>query len=414
MDFDEALKIGKRKAFFLWIERKERLILTLNELTSVVEPESTSSLGIQEIPVKNIVGTEARPNDFAQGFYPIRKDMEQRWTRIRSLMLGPGIPEAITVFEYGNAYFVRDGNHRASVAKTNGIEFISADVTQLKIPITLPPDMTRQQLPLLRAKYAFSQETPVFNYIPEEAFQIACPENWAYLKKEIFEYHKQFYIRNDNRVLDDEELIRNWNFILYSRVMDYIRTNALIHLFPGKLETDIFCDMIRLLNSYPDPDSKWIGEIYEKLVQKAMRRRWLRIIPIYLSKAILNYRMSTNEARDYFLSQSKLLELRPEAVLPPGDKQWYRFLIDHVLKQHVFHMKKRYGRVPFLRALIDDWYDTLFHPAQQFYESNRMSIPFSQFYMEWARAHYRNLFSKNTEVTLESLFKTFKETNPAA
>jgi hypothetical protein len=59
-------------------------------------------------------------------------------------MLDKGIPEAITVFEYGNAYFVRDGNHRVSVAKTNGIEFISADVTQLKIPITVPPGMTRQ------------------------------------------------------------------------------------------------------------------------------------------------------------------------------------------------------------------------------------------------------------------------------
>lgn len=124
--------------------------------------------------------------------------------------------------------------------------------------------------------------------------------------------------------------------------------------------------------------------------------------------------MSTNEARDYFLSQSKLLVLRPEAVLPPGDKRWYRFLIDHLLKQHVFHMKKRDGRVPYLMALIDDWYDTLFHPAQQFYESNRISIPFSQFYMEWAHAHYRNLFSKDTEVTLENLLKTFKETNPAA
>lgn len=414
MDFDEALKFGRRKAFFLWIERKEALILTLNELTSVVEPENSLSLGIQEIPVKKIVGTEERPNDFAQGFYPIREEMKQRWTRIRSLMLGPGIPEAITVFEYGNAYFVRDGNHRVSVAKTNGIEFISANVTRLKISITIPPDMTRQQLPLLRAKYAFSQETPVFDYMPEEAFQIARPENWAYLKKEIFEYHKQFHIRNYNRVLDDEELIRGWNFILYTRAMEHIRTNALIHLFPGKRETDIFCDMIRLLNDYPDPDSKWIGEVYEALVQKAMRRRWLRIIPMYLSKALINYRMSPNEAREQFLNQSKLLVFHPEAILPPGDKRWYRFLMDHVLRQHVFTMKKKRGRFPYLSALIHDWYGTLFHPAQQFYESSRTSIPFSQFYMAWAQAHYHHLFAKDTEVTVASLEKSFEESALAA
>ena len=177
MDFKEAFRTGKRKAYFLWIKRKEQLILTLTEFMSVAQPVNTSSLGVQDIPVKNIIGTEARSDDFAQGFFPIRVSMKERWSRIQALMLGPGIPDAITVFEYGNAYFVRDGNHRVSVAKTNGIEFISAEVTQLKIPITVPPEMTRQKLPLFRAKYAFAQETPVFKYIPEEEFRVACPEN---------------------------------------------------------------------------------------------------------------------------------------------------------------------------------------------------------------------------------------------
>jgi hypothetical protein len=59
--------------------------------------------------------------------------------------------------------------------------------------------------------------------------------------------------------------------------------------------------------------------------------------------------------------------------------------------------------------LIHDWYETLFHPAQQFYERNRLSIQFSQFYMAWERKHYRNLYSKGNEVTLERLEKSFKE-----
>lgn len=410
MDFNEAFRTGKRKAYFLWIKRKEQLILTLTEFMSVAQPVNTSSLGVQDIPVKNIIGTEARSDDFAQGFFPIRAIMKERWSRIQALMFGPGIPDAITVFEYGNAYFVRDGNHRVSVAKTNGIEFISAEVTQLQIPITVPPEMTRQKLPLFRAKYAFAQETSVFKYIPEEEFLVACPENWSYLKKEIFELHKQFYIRNYNRVMEDEELIPNWNFILYTRAIEYIQKNAMIHLFPGKLETDIFCDMIRLLNSYPDPESKWIEEVYDALVQEAMKRNWLRVIPMFFSKTLINYQMSTEEERAYFLNQSKLLVFRPEAILPPGNKRWYRFLIEHALRQHVFSMKKKLGRVPYLHALIHDWYDTLFHPAQKFYQNNQMTIPFSQFYMRWTREHYRNLFSGDIEMTPERLEKTFRET----
>ena len=85
-------------------------------------------------------------------------------------------------------------------------------------------------------------------------------------------------------------------------------------------------------------------------------------------------------------------------------------MIEHVLRQHVFSMKKKLGRFPYLHALIHDWYDTLFHPAQKFYQNNQMTIPFSQFYMRWTREHYRTLFSGDIEVTPERLEKTFRET----
>lgn len=410
MRFEEAYAIGRRKAVFLWKVRQEHLLLSLKELTAIATPDSTSARGVQSIPVKSIVGTEERSNDFAQGFYPIRKQMRQRWTRIRDLMLSAdGIPEAITVFEYGSAYFVRDGNHRVSVAKTHGIEFITANVISLSIPITIPPQMTRQKVPLFRAKYVFSQETPVFQHIPEEQFQVACPENWAYLKKEIFEYNKQFFINKYQRVPTDEELIRNWNFILYERTMNHIRRNALIHLFPGQSETDIFCDMIRLLNAYPDPDAQWIEEVYEAQIQKAIRQNWLRAIPMWLKRMLISYRMTEDEERALFLNHSKLLVFCPDAVLPTGDKRWYRFLRQHVLRQHVLYLKKNQERFPYLEALIPDWYETAFHPAQRFHQNNNMTIPFTEFYIGWVRSCYPQLFNAESDVTVKKLETSFQD-----
>ena len=47
----------------------------------------------------------------------------------------------IKVFEIGGVYFVRDGNHRVSVAKAKGAEFIDAEVISLSSEIPLTPDM---------------------------------------------------------------------------------------------------------------------------------------------------------------------------------------------------------------------------------------------------------------------------------
>src|SRR5918994_1913594 len=38
----------------------------------------------------------------------------------------------ITLYRLGDAYFVEDGNHRVSVARFHGAEWIDADVTELR------------------------------------------------------------------------------------------------------------------------------------------------------------------------------------------------------------------------------------------------------------------------------------------
>jgi hypothetical protein len=38
----------------------------------------------------------------------------------------------VSLLELGGAYFVIDGNHRVSVARFHGVEWIDADVTEVK------------------------------------------------------------------------------------------------------------------------------------------------------------------------------------------------------------------------------------------------------------------------------------------
>ena len=88
-------------------------------------------IGRMVIAVKDVVGSVGRPMDFDGAFLPIRRSLGERWKRVdRAFHLGVELPP-VSLHELGGRYFVVDGNHRISVARYQGIEWIEADVTRL-------------------------------------------------------------------------------------------------------------------------------------------------------------------------------------------------------------------------------------------------------------------------------------------
>ena len=58
--------------------------------------------------------------------------MGDRWSRIdRAYHRGDELP-AVSLYKIGNAYFVRDGNHRVSVARYHGVAAIDAEVVEIE------------------------------------------------------------------------------------------------------------------------------------------------------------------------------------------------------------------------------------------------------------------------------------------
>lgn len=47
---------------------------------------------------------------------------------------GASLPP-IEVYQVGDVYFVLDGNHRVSIARQEGVEFIDAHVIEMKTPV---------------------------------------------------------------------------------------------------------------------------------------------------------------------------------------------------------------------------------------------------------------------------------------
>ncbi len=130
-DFDGA----RRRA--MWLHLKAMMTGQPDDLpwlASVREstgPLNESCRGVKTIDVDRVAGSESRATEFNSDFLPRKRHLDARWSRVNSAFHeGLELPP-IRVFEWEGDYFVRDGNHRVSVAKYHGVKCIDAEVVRL-------------------------------------------------------------------------------------------------------------------------------------------------------------------------------------------------------------------------------------------------------------------------------------------
>ena len=88
---------------------------------------SRKLLGVQDVRVDQIIGTINRDCDFDDQFRPLGKHLLDRWVKaFISLQRDEWTP--IVVHKLGEQYFVEDGHHRVSVARSVGMLYITANV----------------------------------------------------------------------------------------------------------------------------------------------------------------------------------------------------------------------------------------------------------------------------------------------
>ena len=86
-------------------------------------------LGIRTVPLNQIIGSEGRTHDFDADFRPLCSHNMDRWVGIAAAQALGAILPPVELIQVGSAYFVRDGNHRISVANALGQIEIDAHVT---------------------------------------------------------------------------------------------------------------------------------------------------------------------------------------------------------------------------------------------------------------------------------------------
>lgn len=125
--FNKALSTGTKRKVFSFLTRRPTRMLDLGSLRSY--RVSSSYAGQKEVTLDDIRGSEGRIQDFDDRFNPLTDCVRERWMSIsRAHNAGIDLPP-VELVQVGQVYYVRDGNHRVSVARANRRTTITARVT---------------------------------------------------------------------------------------------------------------------------------------------------------------------------------------------------------------------------------------------------------------------------------------------
>ena len=278
-DFDAARFKAFRKAVTAALTRRRGRLLSLDEVLDAAGAEGRSFGGIQEIPLDRVIGTsafEAKGGDFGPEFLPMSARLRDRWTRIyREMVEGDELPP-IDVYKVGDWYFVIDGHHRVSVARSLGRATINARVVEVKTRAPLGAHVDPAAL-LRAAEYAnFLEATQLHRVRPEARLECSRLGRYDEILKHILG-HAYFLSREQSREVPLQEAAASWYDHVYRPIANAIRQYRVLEQLPGWTEADVYVEITRRWlamsmegePSGPDP-------AVEALLEEHSRRWWQR------------------------------------------------------------------------------------------------------------------------------------------
>jgi len=238
-DFSRARRQAVREQFLARLQGKSVDLLSYEEVRQKLRARGSHGLGLKEIPLDAIVGSVGRYTDFTRSFLPLVDKNQERWARIQTKFNGlQGLPP-IEVYQIGDAYFVRDGNHRVSVARQMGATHIEAYVTKIGTRVPLTPDVQPDDL-ILKAEYAdFLEQTGLDKVRPGADLSVTVPGQYPVLLEHI-SVHRYFMGIEQQREIAYEEAVGHWYDATYLPVIEVVREQGILAEFPGRTETDLY------------------------------------------------------------------------------------------------------------------------------------------------------------------------------
>lgn len=187
---------------------------------------------LRPIPVDRIVGSVGRADQVTRDFLPLpQKERSPRFRSVsRAMEEGRALPP-IEVYALRDEYYIIDGHHRVAAARSQGIAYLDALVTELLLPVTNDQNRVHNQ------KLQFERLTGLSDITLTE------PGHYQKLLDQIREHH--YLLQTNGHTLSLEDAAQDWYDYVYFPVVEQLVETPIPAHFPDRSLSDVYiylCD----------------------------------------------------------------------------------------------------------------------------------------------------------------------------
>src|SRR2546422_6139223 len=238
-DFQRA----RRKAFWRqlgsWLVRADNALLAFEEVRKQLRAHAQRDGGLREVEIDKIVGSVGRYRYLDRAILPRQVRTRDRWESVdRAHRDGTEVPP-IELYKIGEVYFVKDGNHRVSVARERGQAFIDAHVIEVTAPA--PVDSAEDLLDWIRDRdaLAFYETTDLLHLRPDACIELSLPGQYDKLLEHI-STHRWYLGNEQKREISYPEAVASWYDRVYLPTVEAVRKTGALRDFPNRTEADLY------------------------------------------------------------------------------------------------------------------------------------------------------------------------------
>jgi hypothetical protein len=269
---DADFHAARVRSFFLNVlaalSGKSRDLLAFDEVRESLHLGGPVYRGVQPVRLSQIVGSVDRYRDFDRLFLPRQSRTIDRWTRINRAWYKDVSLPPVLLYKVGEAYFVVDGNHRVSVARNRGQEYIDAEVRECSARVPVTKDLRPENLVRLHDRVEFLERSRLDEIRPGSQVETTILGGYERLIEHIA-VHRYFMGLEQQRAVTEAEAVAHWYDTIYLPMVEVIHASGILEELEGRTVTDVYLwvmDHLHYLRSRPGMESTGLRQAVEDFI----------------------------------------------------------------------------------------------------------------------------------------------------
>ena len=245
-DFDHARRKASWRNVINRLTGRRTELLRFEEVRRQLRAQGRHDAGARPVLLDAIVGSVGRYRDFDTAFLPLQTQTKRRWLSIDRAHYDDLVLPPVELYRLGEVYFVKDGNHRVSVARERGQVYVDGVVIELHAPVPIGSLAELEDWIGQQDAVEFLSATRLLLLRPEAQVQLTVPGQYEQLLEHI-SVHRWFLGIESDREIPYAEAVASWYDRVYVPIVEGIREASMLREFPKRTEADLYLWLIEHL-----------------------------------------------------------------------------------------------------------------------------------------------------------------------